>query len=455
MSNVIPITSAKRKSSKEPYNFDPGWERGLVASVCLTQKFYALVGEELDPDCLGNPVCKLALQAAQAIAKADPGGRGPHDGRQVMQRLRAWMTDGKITLENVDSVLDLFDAEEDRGLPDRDALLAELKPLLQRRIHFEALETGLAEFQKKGDPTRALASLARASSIGTAARGIGSRFGPASIDRMAALMKVQRLKTGLPELDDAIEGGALRGTLSMFLGGSGAGKSMGLAQVAAAAARQGFHVGVVTLEVPEEIWTARLIANLVGDPVNDILAHPYTCGAIEKLDAFLAEPGFGRIQLHSFTAKATTPDHVAAWVKECEQTHGQTMDVIVVDYADKLGARGRSDRDSTYSSAGSVYEDLYNYAKDNSKWMWTASQSTRGDGRSATRVLDMDDVADSMHKIRNADLVVTLNPRDNYESMVFFTAKNRLGKPRQTVGPYPCDFAFARIAPIMEGILIQ
>lgn len=455
MANVIPITSAKRRTSKEPYNFDPAWERSLIASLCMKQKFFMLVGNEVDPDCLASPVCKLAMQAAQAIAKEDASKRGPHDERQVMQRLRAWMTDGKVTLAALNDVLDMFEDEETRGLPELEGLLVELKPILQRRIQFEALEIGLSEFQKKGDPTRALSALSRASSIGDVQRTLGNRLGPASIDQMVRLMKVKRLKVGVPELDDAIEGGALRGTLSMFIGSSGAGKSMGLAQVAAAAARQSFNVGVATLEVSEEIWTARLVANLTGERVNDVLFDPYGSGALEVLDEYLSTPGFGNLQIASFTAKATTSDHIRTWVKDCEQEWGQQMDVVIVDYADKLGARGRESKDNSYASAGSVYEDLYNFAKDQDKWVWTGSQSVRGQKTASLKVLDLDDVSDSMHKIRTADLVVTLNPRDNYETMVFFTAKNRLGKPRQTVGPYPCDFAAARIAPILEGILIQ
>jgi hypothetical protein len=98
-----------------------------------------------------------------------------------------------------------------------------------------------------------------------------------------------------------------------------------------------------------------------------------------------------------------------------------------------------------------VYEGLrrdISMARD--MWVWTASQSSRST-KESSKLLDMQHVADSMHKIRVGDTIVTLNPRED-EQMEFFVAKNRLGTSRFLVGPIVTDFARARLVPVVREL---
>lgn len=436
-----------------PYDFNPEFERAVVTACITRPKFWTSIGHAVEEDALASAPAKLAIKAARAIANETK--KPPASAMLLVQRLKRWTYEGKITHDEVLAVSDLIDDAVDAGMPDDEDLIAELKPVLSRRMQQAALEEGLTEFQKRGDPSIALQTLERAKRLGTASldKGIGNVLGPASFDQMAALSKVQRMKTGILELDEALSGGMMRGTETVLIGGSGGGKSMGLIQIATAAARQGFHVALATLELPEPIINARLIANLTGIPIDDILADPFTCGAMEALDIFQNEVGFGKVTVKEFTPKATTPQDLFAWCKDAEQEWGQEVSMLVVDYADKLAAKGKANReDNTYSTQGSVYEDLYVWARDDKRWVATGSQSTRGKDRGKKKV-DLDDVADSMHKIRTADLVITLNTLD--DMMSYLIAKNRLGKSRQTVGPLPIDYTCARISPVMPGVLIE
>jgi hypothetical protein len=126
---------------------------------------------------------------------------------------------------------------------------------------------------------------------------------------------------------------------------------------------------------------------------------------------------------------------------------GRTLDMLIVDYGDKLvSAHKNKDDKNSYTSARDVFEGLRVYAVEKKLFCWTASQANRQKDRKKT--LDLNDTADSMHKVRVADLVITINLRNEATEIVFYVAKNRTGKSRGEAGPLPVDFATGRIAPI-------
>lgn len=441
--NVAPI-----KRSREPFNFDPAFERSLVYALCSHPRTWARIGAEIDADCLASPAAKLAMQAAADIARHGEG-TGPESTVVVMQRLRRWMSEGKVTFDQIGLVGDFFDAAEDAGVMSDEALLAEVSPIVKRRMQRESIESALSEYQRRGDPSLALARMEKAKHIGEQEDSIGVTVGAGSFEHLERLKGIQRLKTGILELDDAMGGGFMRGTLLYYLAPPGGGKSMSLVQHACASARQGFRVGVATLELPVSIWLARVKACFTGIPIDAILEEPYGCGAIERLDELFGRPSMGCIKINTFTPKATTMGDLRTWVRDIEQEWGAPMDVLVVDYADKMRAKGISEKaqDNTYQASGSVYEDLFIWARDEKRWCATASQSRRGDGKNkATKKLDIDDTADSMGKPRSADYGISVNLRDQ-DQTEFHVFKNRLGRSGQSIGPLPTDFACARIAP--------
>jgi hypothetical protein len=93
-----------------------------------------------------------------------------------------------------------------------------------------------------------------------------------------------------------------------------------------------------------------------------------------------------------------------------------------------------------------VYEGLRLFAVERNMWCWTASQSkAKGKDKGSKHNRDVESLADSMHKGRVADLVVTLNVNDDGNEVTMFVAKNRTGKSRFAIGPLPTDFALGRM----------
>lgn len=431
-----------KENTAEPYNFDLAFERQVVLLACSSPRFWGRVGDALEPDAFALVPSRMAIGAAKAISK--DSGRGPEDPSIVLQRLRRWMSQGQVTLEQIHAVGDQLELAEDAGVLSEDAVVDEIRPVLQRRAQMEAVRAATDTFSKRGDFSTVMRMLERSAQIGGQDVSVGTKLGSASFDIIDRVRHLQRLPTGVGELDLALDGGLMRGGEFVWLAPTGAGKSMALAHQAGTAMRCGMFVGYATMELPEPLVFARIVANVTGVPINAVLDGARD-EAARRLDAMQAT--LGSCLVKEFTPHATTVEDLKEWVARCEDVEGRPMDALVVDYADKMVAPKEK---SEYSSARVVYEGLRVFAQERGKWVHTASQA-KGQGKDAgKKKLDVDQAADSMHKGRVCDVMVSLNVTgEGDDRMVeYFVAKHRTGKSRMCVGPIPADFACARIAPL-------
>ncbi len=243
-----------------PYSFDPQFEKQVATLACSRPRFWGRVGCELDPELFKGEAAKLAMRAARAIATEV--GHGPGSPVLVIQRLRGWMNDGKCALEAIKKVSELFDDAEDAGLLDDDSVIAELAPMLQERMRKEAVKTAIESFGKKGDLSKAMEIENKAARIGQVDTSIGTILGPESFDEIIALRDLDRLPTGVVELDSQLDGGLQVGGLGVAIGGSGDGKSMFLSHVTGVNVWEGLFVGYASLELPRAMVLARIKANM-------------------------------------------------------------------------------------------------------------------------------------------------------------------------------------------------
>ncbi len=429
------------KSSK-PYNLDPLFEKHVVALACSNPRFYGRVGTVLDPELLKLDASKAAIRAAHAIYQ--DVGHGPSASVIVIQRLRGWMADGKLTLEVIKDVAELFDASEDEGTPDVESVIAELAPILQQRMRDEAVLVAIESHGKKGDLSRVTALETKAARIGVSDTSVGTVLGAESWAEMASMREMERLPTGIVELDGALDGGLVRGGLGVFVGASGDGKSMALSHVAGVNLVNGLFIGYATLELPRAEVLARVKANITSIPINALKAGD-TKDARARLAALAGR--LGKFVVMDFTPYATTIEDIKEWVDQCEAFYGRKMDVLIVDYGDKVGVKAKKGEQasSEYTSGRVVYEGLRIYADERKMFCWTASQANRQ--KDKKKVLDLNDVADSLHKIRVADLVVTINLQGEGEDMqvVLNIAKHRTGRSRIKIGPLPSAYEIGQV----------
>lgn len=428
------------------YDFDVMFEKQLATACCMIPRLWGRIGEHLDPELMKNSSAKLAIKAARAVA-ADIG-HGPDKCVMVIQRLRRWMTDGKTTLEEIKKVADMFDTCEDEGLPSEESFVAEVKPILQSVLRDRAVKEAIASYGKKGNLAKTIELENKAERIGDVDTSIGTVFGPASFAEMTSLKDLQRLPLGVLELDSALDGGLQVGGLGVFVGGPGDGKSMMLSHVAAFNVWNGALVGYATLELPRPIVSARVKACMTGVPINALLA-----GQIAQCQKIISKHGsrMGGLIIQDFTPLATTVEDIKDWVSKIEDTYKRKLDLLIVDYADKMGAKAKKgEKEQTgYKLGEAVYEGLRIFADARKTFCWTASQATRRKDRK--KRLELDDIADSMHKARVADLLITLNLKAEEEEslMTFFIAKHRTGVSHREIGPMPTEYECGRIAPLI------
>ena len=437
---------AAPKKRLEPYFFDAQFERAVALLACRSTRFYGRVGKDVDPDALGCDEAKLALRAARDVAKDN--GRGPGNLVVALQRLRSWVEDGKLTPEDVEAVGDYFDAAEDAGVPPEDDVVAELAKLLKKRMKGDVARQAAADYAAGNDFVETEKIIARAKAVGGADVSVGVSLGLEAIEAIEADAGVERLSTGILDLDASLNGGRRCGTLVLYLGSTGAGKSMQLIQESCSDLRQGLFVAYATLEVPIPGIMARHMANLTGAPIDAILADPR---CVERV---MAKLKLGPLRVQMFSPKTTVLADIADWVALVEKQHGRKVDAVKIDYLDRLTSRSAAQKDGAYALGEAVTQDLWNYANSKGvyegktrRWVSSAMQATRKkEGK--RQVATSDDAADSMHKSRIADMIVSINPGE--DGFTWHIAKNRYGKDGVSVGPIPHELECGRTAPVVE-----
>lgn len=436
---VVPPSSSVR-----PYGLPAQVEAALAYRLACSPRLWGLVGEHIEEEALADERVRLLVRACRLHAK--DAGKGPDSITVPLARLARLREQGKVTEAQIASVVDLLDAVEDSGqVPGDEAIAAEVGPILRRRRESEILQEMMRRYAQHGDLSRLVSDLARVQRIGVVEVEEGTRLTGEVFETIDRLRHIDRLSTGVYELDFVLDGGMGRSQLGVVMGDAKAGKSVFLTNLAASAVLHGLNVAVATLELDETTWAARLISNLTGVPVAPILRGQWA-PAKAALEQIQATRAFGQFVVREFPPGATTVGDVHAWLDLLVE-RGFQYDVVVIDYADRMGS-ARKDANS-YDTGREVYDGLRYWAVERKCWVWTASQTKAGSHSG------MDKLADSRHKSRILDLCVELRPSDDRATMEYHVAGNRHGRTGDTVGPVETDFARARCSPDVARLLGQ
>jgi hypothetical protein len=431
--------------ARSRYDFDPRFEACVLFYCASDEKFWRKVGRELEPDCLELPEAKPILEARRQLAKEEV----PSSCLGVVQRCRAQVTAGKLDAAVPSAVDDVFERvlELSPAPPPATAVLGELLPLLKRRLQSKAIQQGHAEWAARGTFGAVRETLARAERLGRGEEQPGVRVGAQGFSAISEVGALERLPTGVFELDQKVQG-LWRGALGLWVARSGGGKSMALVQQAATSIMQMRRfTGFITLELPQSLQLARLYAHMTGVPVNLILDNEAQRAEAQRRIAVI-EQQIGLCEVAEFPMHGTSPVDVEAWIEAKEQEHGMKMECLVIDYADLLYTQMPGKEVSDYLMMRYVYAQLQAIAKKRNMWIWTASQASRGSKADAkpNAYLGLENVADSMNKARIADLVLTLNMREE-QQIEIYVAKHRLGRADYAIGPLQTEFELARLTP--------
>lgn len=266
----------------------------------------------------------------------------------------------------------------------------------------KALERAIvnsADLLEKHDYGQVEVLIKEAVQIGLA-KDMGTDYFASPKERLMRIKeKNGQISTGWPSLDKKLFGGMNRGELNIFAGGSGAGKSLFLANLGVNWALQGLNVLYLTLELSEDLVCMRIDAMTTGVATKEIFKD------VDDIDLKVKMIGkkSGALQV-KYMPSGKTANDLRAYMKEYEIKTGKKIDVLLVDYLDLLMPLSRKISPADlFIKDKYVSEELRNLAVEKNCILVTAAQLNRG----AVEEVEFDHshISGGLSKIQTADNV--------------------------------------------------
>lgn len=208
-----------------------------------------------------------------------------------------------------------------------------------------------------------------------------------------------QVSTGWKNVDEKLFGGFNRGELNIFAGGSGAGKSLFLANLGVNFALAGLNVVYLTLELSEGLVSMRIDAMLTGVSTKDIFKN---IDDVEMKVKMIGKKS-GSLQVKYMPAGKNAND-IRSYLKEYEIKIDRKIDVLLVDYLDLLMPISKKiSPENLFIKDKYVSEELRNLAVEKQCVFVTAAQLNRG----AVEEVEFDHshISGGLSKIQTADNV--------------------------------------------------
>ena len=209
-----------------------------------------------------------------------------------------------------------------------------------------------------------------------------------------------QVSTGWESLDKKLFGGFNKGELNIFAGGSGAGKSLFLANLGVNWALNGMNVVYLTFELSENLVAMRLDSMMTDVPSREIFRD--LDGVEMKVKLVGKKSGAFQIK---YMPSGKTANDIRSFIKEYEIKTGRKIDVILVDYLDLMMPLSKKVSPSDlFVKDKFVSEELRNLAMELQIIFVTASQLNRASVEEIE--FDHSHIAGGLSKIQTADNVI-------------------------------------------------
>ena len=209
-----------------------------------------------------------------------------------------------------------------------------------------------------------------------------------------------QVSTGWPSIDRKLFGGFNRGELNIWAGGSGAGKSLFLQNMAVNFALEGMNVLYISLELSEALTAMRIDSMLTGVATRDVFKN---LDDIEMKVKMMGKKS-GKIQI-KYMPSGKNANDIRSYVKEWSIKNKCQPDVLLIDYLDLLMPLSIKVRPSDlFVKEKYVSEELRNLAMEMQCVFVTASQLNRA----AVEEIEFDHshISGGLSKIQTADNVI-------------------------------------------------
>jgi archaellum biogenesis ATPase FlaH len=233
------------------------------------------------------------------------------------------------------------------------------------------------------------------------ARDMGTDY---FLDPRTRLLKLKdnngQVSTGWRAIDQKLYGGFNRGELNIFAGGSGAGKSLFLQNLAVNFATVGMNVLYLTFELSEELTSMRIDSMFTNITTREIFKQ---IDEVEMKVKIIGKKS-GNLQVKYMPSGKNCND-LRAYLKEYSIRKGFMPDVLLIDYLDLLMPAGQKiSAENLFIKDKFVSEELRNLAMEVKAVTVTASQLNRA----AVEEVEFDHshISGGLSKIQTADNVI-------------------------------------------------
>tara|TARA_B100001750_G_scaffold200834_1_gene175284 strand:+ start:9093 stop:10508 length:1416 start_codon:yes stop_codon:yes gene_type:complete len=240
----------------------------------------------------------------------------------------------------------------------------------------------------------------------------------------------QRFPFGIEMLDKITGGGISPKTLTVFLGGTGSGKTLVKTHLASQYIKQGFDVLYITLEMAQERIAERIDANLLDIDLDQIRHLPRDSfnSKIEKMMS--STRNFGRLIIKEYPTSGAHVGNFRGLLRELKIKKKFTPQIIILDYLN-ICASNRvkwTANMNTYVYIKSIAEEIRGFAVESNTPIITSSQLNREGFMSSDP--DLSNISESFGLPATADLMLAIVAKeDNGGQLMFKQLKNRYSDP--------------------------
>ena len=209
-----------------------------------------------------------------------------------------------------------------------------------------------------------------------------------------------KISTGWSQIDKKLFGGFNKGELNLFAGGSGAGKSLFLQNLAVNWVEQGLNVIYVTLELSELLCAMRIDCMVSETPAREVFKQ------LDNVELKVKQKSkeAGKLII-KYLPSGSTALRIRTYIKEFELKYKVRCDAVLVDYLDlMMPVSRRVSPSDLFVKDKYVSEELRNLAVDVDTLLVTASQLNRD----AVEEIEFDHshIAGGLSKIQTSDNVI-------------------------------------------------
>ena len=330
-----------------------------------------------------------------------------------------------------------------------DWFMDEFETFCQRKAAQQAVYDGM-DLIKEDNLGELVERVKKAAELGIV-RDLGIDYFESPAERLKRMRDNSKMvATGWASIDKKLYGGLERGTLTIWAGQSGAGKSLFLQNQALNWAEMGLNVVYITLELSEDLTSMRMDAMTSGLSTKQIMKN---IDAVDlKVRAFQKACNSGSLRIKQLP-NASTSNDIRAYLKEYEIQSGKKIDAVLVDYLDLCAPIDkRVSPSDLYIKDKYVSEELRNLAIELDILMVTASQLNRGSHDEIE--FSHAHIAGGISKINTADNVIaiftTISMKESGRYQIQFM-KTRSSAGVGSKVDLKFDIASLRIVDLEEG----